>query len=412
MANKIILKKSSVADKVPLPGDLDFGELALNYRDGWLYYKDVNGNVQILNDAPPSGTGSGADADLLDGIDSTEFLRSNVSDQYTNGTLSFNNGTTTEFLNTGVGSLTATLSTGTALVTVADTTGLVAGQTLTKISGVGAFGAAATILSVDNATEFTASINHATAGDIVFSAGRSPFNVTSSVVVANLNADLLDGRDYLFFYSPDNPPPPPGLDEESDTLQTVTERGATSNIATISLTGGTASTNTTTGTLVVTGGVGVSSDINVGGLVNITGTLSHTGLVPTSGTAIDQITTVTRSITLTTDWQDTGIQGTDLATGTYIVQLYANDTSAGGTNSNEYYSGTMSWYSGVTGNSLELPTDEIVLHRAGASSEAGMYLRTYRTPEAGGNGILRLQIYSNLANASASNYVFKFRRMI
>ena len=125
------------------------------------------------------------------------------------------------------------------------------------------------------------------------------------------------------------------------------------------------------------------------------------------GGNLDQITTITKSITLTTDWQDTGINGGDLQTGTYIVQLFANDVGAGGSNNNEFYSGTMSWYSGATSSSVELPADEIVLHRAGASNDAGMYLRTYRTA-----GILRLQIYSNQSNPSASNYVFKFRRMI
>jgi hypothetical protein len=40
----IILKKSSVSGKVPLVGDLVFGELALNYADGKLYYK-TSGNL-------------------------------------------------------------------------------------------------------------------------------------------------------------------------------------------------------------------------------------------------------------------------------------------------------------------------------------------------------------------------------
>ena len=55
---------------------------------------------------------------------------------------------------------------------------------------------------------------------------------------------------------------------ETDTLQTVTSRtdGASSDVATISLTGGTASSSTTTGTLKVTGGVGVSGAIYAGSL--------------------------------------------------------------------------------------------------------------------------------------------------
>lgn len=44
MANKVLLKKSSVGARVPVVGDLDYGELALNYADGKLYYK-TSGNT-------------------------------------------------------------------------------------------------------------------------------------------------------------------------------------------------------------------------------------------------------------------------------------------------------------------------------------------------------------------------------
>ncbi len=53
MPNKIVLKKSSVASKVPLVGDLDYGELAINYADGKLFYKDVANNIKSLT---PSAT--------------------------------------------------------------------------------------------------------------------------------------------------------------------------------------------------------------------------------------------------------------------------------------------------------------------------------------------------------------------
>lgn len=132
---------------------------------------------------------------------------------------------------------------------------------------------------------------------------------------------------------------------------------------------------------------------------------------PDEGNLIDQILTITKSLTLTTDWQDTGIKADDLETGTYLMQLIANDGGAGGHNINEHYSGTMSWYAGQTDSSVELPTDEIVLHRAGASGEAGIYLRTFRS-EISNPDALRLQIYSNQASAGAANYVFKFRRFI
>lgn len=159
---------------------------------------------------------------------------------------------------------------------------------------------------------------------------------------------------------------------------------------------------------------GTSTALNIGsstGTTTINNKLSHNGLVLTSGTNVDQITVITVSLTLTTDWQNTGISYNNLATGTYVVQLFANDAGSGGTNNNEYYSGIMSWYAGNTNSSLELPSDEIELHRAGGSNDGELYLRTYRSPSSSGTNLL-LQIYSNASNPSASNYVFKFRRVI
>lgn len=72
-----------------------------------------------------------------------------------------------------------------------------------------------------------------------------------------------------------------GTATEADTLQTVTARGATSNIATISLTGNIASSAPTNGTLVVTGGVGVSGALNIGGNITVTGNLVVNGTTTT-----------------------------------------------------------------------------------------------------------------------------------
>lgn len=142
------------------------------------------------------------------------------------------------------------------------------------------------------------------------------------------------------------------------------------------------------------------------GSVDIDGSSDVTLTVVSTTPRIGEILSITKTFTLTSEWSDVGISGTDLETGTYVIQLFANDTSAGGSNNNEYYSGTMSWYSGATTPSLELASDEIVLHRAGGGSDAGLYLRTLRS------NVLKLQIYSNLDNISAANYVFAFRKMI
>lgn len=49
MSNQIILKKSSVGAKVPLATDLAYGELALNYADGKLYFKNSSNQISSFS---------------------------------------------------------------------------------------------------------------------------------------------------------------------------------------------------------------------------------------------------------------------------------------------------------------------------------------------------------------------------
>lgn len=247
MATQLKLKKSSVSGKVPQPSDLEYGELAINYADGRLYYKKANNTVDSFI--------SGSDSYVV-----------------------------------SVGGLTGSIT---------DT------QLLGIVNSVAGSG-------------------------------------------SGLNADFLDGFSASDFV--------------------------------------------------------ISNQFFTG----FSGVISHIGLVLTEGTNVDQVSTFTKTLNLTGTWQDVGISGTDLSNGTYIVQMYANDSGSGGTNIDEYYSGVMSWFFGTSTSDQELPTDEIVLHRAGASEDGGLYLRTYRVP----GQTLKLQVYSNIPNPSSSNYVFKFRRMI
>lgn len=117
-----------------------------------------------------------------------------------------------------------------------------------------------------------------------------------------------------------------------------------------------------------------------------------------------KLTTITKTLTITTEWQDTGISGSDLPTGTLAVQVSGFNSSTTSMWS-EIFSGIMSWFGSNT-NSPE--TDEILLHKAGhAPNGRHIYLRTVRH----NNGILTLQIASN-ANLSASPVTFKFRKLI
>lgn len=56
MANKIILKKSSVASKVPLATDLEIGEIAVNLADQKLYSKNASGTVVLVGTGTATGT--------------------------------------------------------------------------------------------------------------------------------------------------------------------------------------------------------------------------------------------------------------------------------------------------------------------------------------------------------------------
>lgn len=175
----------------------------------------------------------------------------------------------------------------------------------------------------------------------------------------------------------------------------------------VTLTADVVSSTTGTGTLVVTGGLGVSGAINAG-TITTAGFTSTVGVTLSTGTNIDQLATFNVSMTLTKNWQETGIKSTNLATGSYYVQVYANDNGVGGGHTDVYYSGIMSWYAGTTN---ETTWDEIILNRAGSSVGDGiLFLRLQRSTGSLDN--LRLQMAGNTINTGAATYIFKFRRLI
>ena len=48
---KVLLKRSSVVGRVPQSGDLDYGELAINFADGKIYYKDNSNTIKAFIDS-------------------------------------------------------------------------------------------------------------------------------------------------------------------------------------------------------------------------------------------------------------------------------------------------------------------------------------------------------------------------
>jgi hypothetical protein len=133
--------------------------------------------------------------------------------------------------------------------------------------------------------------------------------------------------------------------------------------------------------------------------LDVVGSVKHTGLTMTSGTNVDQLKETTFTSALTTSWTDvTGVSGTYLLTGSYIVLIISNG---------EYYTGTLSWFSGTTTSTV---ADEIVLHRAGpAASAARIFARVIRTSSA--PSTLKLQVSASTSVASHT-MTFKFRRTI
>lgn len=122
---------------------------------------------------------------------------------------------------------------------------------------------------------------------------------------------------------------------------------------------------------------------------------------------LGDVVSITKSLKLTTAWMDTGISGSSLSTGTYVVQVSGLTSDDGLNTYYEIWSGVMSWYNGTT-NSTN--AEEILLHNAGYADNAGeIYLRTIRSS---GAGYLKLQIAANIAATKADSITFKFRKLI
>lgn len=82
MSNAAIkLKKSSVVGKAPIAGDIDYGEVAINYADGRLYYKDASNNIKNFIDSDLIDTRISL---LAPGLDSNQIINFVDSDYVQN----------------------------------------------------------------------------------------------------------------------------------------------------------------------------------------------------------------------------------------------------------------------------------------------------------------------------------------
>lgn len=84
MANtKLKLKKSSVAGRVPQSADLDYGELAINYADGKLYYKNSSNQIRHFVDSANAITliqNYSVDSSEVTNLIDSDYITSRVGD--------------------------------------------------------------------------------------------------------------------------------------------------------------------------------------------------------------------------------------------------------------------------------------------------------------------------------------------
>lgn len=122
--------------------------------------------------------------------------------------------------------------------------------------------------------------------------------------------------------------------------------------------------------------------------------------------ALGSIKSISKTLTVSTSWIDTGILLSGLnGSGTYVVQVYLNNSATNGAYQG-YWSGIMSVYDG---NTNATTSDEIVLHCSSQSNGADIFLRTVR--QSGSSTASKLQISSSVSIASTT-YSFKFRKLI
>jgi hypothetical protein len=146
----------------------------------------------------------------------------------------------------------------------------------------------------------------------------------------------------------------------------------------------------------------------VSGDLSVTGSLSHQGLTLTAGTQVDQLYTLAPSLTLTTEWQEVGLTGAALPTGSYMLQLFVDDHSVGGGHQATYYHGTLGWFDADT---LDTGSSEVPLHKTGRTDGGNdVFLRTRR--RTGGSGGAVLEISASYVATGLSTYTIKLRRMI
>ena len=127
-----------------------------------------------------------------------------------------------------------------------------------------------------------------------------------------------------------------------------------------------------------------------------------------NGLDISTIKEFTKSLQLSADaWTDVGINGNDLESGTYVMQVWMNNNSEATGQWNERISGIVSWFEGGTNSQ---GADDIPVSKAGhATNSHNIKLRTARMTS---GGVMKLQMYDDRQWYAPADVVFRFKRLI
>lgn len=120
MSNSVLLKKSSVSAKVPQPTDLAYGELALNYADGKLYFKNSSNTIQSFTNDSTTVTLTGTQSLTNKTLTSPNLTGTVSLDSTTLLSINGSTGTSGNYLARGPSGLTWTNPPAGALATLTD----------------------------------------------------------------------------------------------------------------------------------------------------------------------------------------------------------------------------------------------------------------------------------------------------
>ena len=196
MSNTILIKRSGAAASVPGAGNLALGELAINYTDGNLFYKNNAGSVVVIASnqfLSVSGNVTANNGQFTNVVNTASFTGSQVSvTGNITGNYFLGNGSQLTGINaSNVGTLTTLSVTGNATVGNLLTDGLISAVgnvTGNYILGNGAF-LSGVITSVANINNGTSNVT------VVSSGGNITVGVggTSNVIVWATTGQYVDG---------------------------------------------------------------------------------------------------------------------------------------------------------------------------------------------------------------------------